>query len=560
MLFDVSPELQVSGAAPTPRRMATRASPPAKRPHPRTAPLEAELRSVLEGVSAGVLLLDAAGRVRSANSRFAQLFGLDAQSLAEARHFEEVDALLENRFRDANSFSFRWRASREGEIEPACDELEITRPSRRVIERFSRPVLDVQGRSVGWLEIYQDITSQRHFQSKLLQTEKMAALGQLVSGIAHELNNPLTAIMGYAQLVLGRGLAPEQLAEAQHIFHEAERARRIVKNLLFFARETKPERTRADLNEIVERTLALRGYELKIENIAVETSLASDLPPTLADPHQLQQVVLNLLINSEQALLQSRGSGRVRIRTSRTAPDRVSVELADDGPGIAPEIASRIFDPFFSTKPPGMGTGLGLSIVYGIVKQHGGEVWFENQAAGGVRFVVELPLVVVAETEATKPTCPEAAPQPGVAASRILVIEDEPTVAQLIADVLSEDGHDVDAVLDSQEGLARLARKHYDAIICDLRMPRLDGAAFYDALLRSGSPLKDHILFITGDTLSLRTREFLEPRDLPHLDKPFLVEELKLALSRILEPASRTPPAAWSHAQDEKVPEIARQT
>src|SRR4029077_5397599 len=253
--------------------------------------------------------------------------------------------------------------------------------TRRVLERFSRPVLDSDGRPVGWLELYHDVTGDRQIQSKLLQTEKMAALGQLVSGIAHELNNPLTTIMGYAQLLLGHGLRPPQFSEASKVFQEAERAtthcpkqsnglkegarpRRIVKNLLYVARENKPERTRVDLNEIVERTLALRSYELRVENIVVECDLAHNLPETLGDPHQLQQVVLNLLVNAEQSLLQGRGQGRVWIRTQRTALGKISLEVSDDGPGIPPEIASRIFDPFLTTKPSGVGTGLGLSIVY----------------------------------------------------------------------------------------------------------------------------------------------------------------------------------------------------
>ena len=499
------------------------------------AVLEAELRTVLEAVPAGVLLISPAGRIRFTNEKFAQLFGLDFGSISAIKEYKVLVGIVESRFRDAKAFSYRWRASLDGSADATCDELEISQPARRVLERYSRPVVDLDGRSVGWLETYQDITSQRHFQSKLLQTEKMAAVGQLVSGIAHELNNPLTAIMGYAQLLLGRGLSPGPLTEAEHIYREAERARRIVKNLLFFARESKPERLQTNFNEIVERTLALRGYELKIENISVDCSLAENLPPTLADPYQLQQVFLNLLVNAEQALLHNRGGGRVSIRTYQPSAQRVAFEVADDGPGVSAEIASRIFDPFFSTKAPGEGTGLGLSIAYGIVKQHGGDVYFENQTGGGARFVVDLPLVSAAEAESREEISLNAVQTTAVGASRILVVEDEASVANLISDVLKEEGHHVEVTLDGQEGLARLSRGHYDAILCDLRMPRLDGQAFYDALVQAGSAMKDRILFITGDTLAPRTRDFLEPRGLPHLDKPFLVEELKLSVHAILE-------------------------
>ena len=496
--------------------------------------VEAELRSVLDSIESGILLLDLSGRIRFTNARFAQLFSLDARSLAKLSDYEELAQLIHDRFAEPQAFSARWRSFSQKAGEAAQDELEVVRPAHKVFERFSRPVLDALGRPLGWLELYRDVTSQKQIQSKLLQTEKMAALGQLVSGIAHELNNPLTAIMGYAQLLLGHGLGPSQLAEARKIYQEAERARRIVKNLLFFAREARPERSRVDLNEIVERTLTLRSYELKIENIVVECELERDLPATLADPYQLQQVVLNLLVNAEQAILQGRGHGHIWIRSRRLPGDRLGLEMADDGPGVPPEIASRVFDPFFTTKPPGVGTGLGLSIVYGIVHQHGGDVVLENRRKGGAKFTVELPVV---RAPAERPSEGELklAAAVGAVPGRILVVEDEPTVAQLIADVLREEGHQVEAVLDSQEGLTRISRGRYDLVICDLRMPRLDGPAFYDTLVRARSPAQHRIIFITGDTLAPRTMEFLERTGLPYLAKPFLVEELKLAANRLLE-------------------------
>lgn len=255
---------------------------------------------------------------------------------------------------------------------------------------------------------------------------------------------------------------------------------------------------------------------------------------------------MNLLINAEQALLEGRGQGHVLIRTSHViqgvgsqTSDRIVLEVSDDGPGVPPEIASRIFDPFFTTKQPGLGTGLGLSIVYGIVHQHHGEVTFENKLGGGARFVVELPVVAV-PANARTPLLLEAAKRSGASPTgRILVVEDEPTVAQLVVDVLREEGHQAEAVLDSQEGLTRVSRSHYDLVICDLRMPRLDGPAFYEALVRTGSPVRDRIIFITGDTLAPRTLEFLERHKLPYLAKPFLVEEIKLAVNRALTAAAK---------------------
>ena len=521
--------------------------------------VEAELRSVLDSVRACVILFDVSGRLRFASPRFGQLFGLEARQLEKITAYEDFAEIVAGRFRAPEAFSAPWKSFVHGRAEPSHDELEILRPTQRLIERFSRPILDAEKRPVGWLEIYSDVTGERLVRSKMLRTEKMAALGQLVSGIAHELNNPLTAIMGYAQLLLGHGLAPTQLSEARKVYQEAERARRIVKNLLYFARRNKPERSRVDLNEIVERTLALRSYELKLENIVVECDLAPDLPQTLADPYQLQQVILNLVINAEQALLEDRGQGHVRIRTSYRAPaapsataGRLVLEVSDDGPGIPPEIGSRIFDPFFTTKPPGVGTGLGLSIVYGIVREHGGDVTFESQPGVGTKFIVEVPIVPVAAVEPTGPPRPTRRAK-AARTGRILVVEDEPIVAQLMVDVLRDEGHEAEAVLDSQEALTRLSRSRYDLVICDMRMPRLDGPAFYETLLRTDSPMRKRILFTTGDTLGTRTFEFLESKRLPYLAKPFLVEELKLSVHRLLDLAHKesaaTPLAARAKSQ-----------
>ncbi|HLW81414.1 MAG TPA: ATP-binding protein [Candidatus Acidoferrales bacterium] len=511
----------------------------------------AELCSVLDAVQCGVVVLSADGRIRFANAQFGALFGLDARRLRSLGAFNELAAAIESCLRSPACYRAPWNLFAAGSGDAVHDELEVRTPAARVIKRYARPVLDDEGRRFGWLEVYWDITSQRQLESKLLQTEKMASVGQVATGIAHELNNPLTSIIVYAQLLLERNAPEAQRDEGKMIFDEAERARRIVKNLLSFARPVQHERARVDINEIIERTVALRGYELKLRNIAVRCELEPGLPATFADPHQLQQVVLNLLVNAEQAIAENHGHGVIQVRTRKSSADRLVIEISDNGRGIAPEISSQIFDLFFTTKSPEIGTGLGLAIVRSIVEQHEGEVAFENLPQGGAKFTVQLPVLpvpaIAAATPAAKTGEPAAAAKSR--AARILIVEDEPTVAHLIADVLREDGNQVEAVLDSQEGLLRVSRSYYDLVICDLRMPRVDGPAFYGALVRSGNTARHRILFITGDMLGPHTVEFLQSHQLQHLAKPFLVEELKLAVYRVLARGGAAVPTNLASAE-----------
>jgi signal transduction histidine kinase/ActR/RegA family two-component response regulator len=530
--------------------------------------LKVEMLGVMDSIDSGVLMLDAAGNIRVVSDRFAQIVGLEARSVLELGTIDALIDSLAGRFTHPGETAARWREHVRRGDEARWDELELARPSRKVVERFVRPLLNAEGARVGWLEVYRDITGQRLMQSKRLQTEKMAALGQLVSGIAHELNNPLTSIQGYAQLLVSRRSASDRTADARRISQEAARAGRIVKNLLLFSREAKPERRAVNLNEVIEHTIALRAYELKIENIAVELFFDAALPQALADAVQLQQAVLNLIVNAEQAIQQGRGQGgvhgRIRIRTYRLSGDRIGMEISDDGPGIPHEIVSRIFDPFFTTKPVGVGTGLGLSILYGIVREHGGEVSVESQPGHGAKLSIELPALSPAALDITKQEPAATAydvavvriPHPGRIAPRpkknILVVEDEPTVSQLISDVMSEMGHGVDTLLDSREAFDRLKGSAYDLIICDLRMPHLDGPGLYRELVRRGSPCQHRLLFVTGDTMSPRSLEFLNSSGVPYLAKPFLVEELKEAVRQALaaEPTAEEAAggAEWSPA------------
>jgi len=514
---------------------------------------EIELQNVIEWLEEGVILFDAQDNVRAMNTRFEQIAGLAPKESGKIKTLEGLIERLKNHAAEPGRFAERWRELAR-EIEGGMrEELQMTHPSPRILERAARPVLDPVGRLLGRVEIYRDLTAQRVFHSKLLQTEKLAALGQMVSGVAHELSNPLTSILGYAHRLLARQDLPGRTEEVRQIYQEAERARTILRQLLLNARETLPERRLVSLNQIVQRALDLQRFSLAAEKIRVETDLDPILPFVQGDPGHLQQVLMNLVGNARQAIEQHGQDGTIRLRTKRMGERRVLLEVADNGPGVPQAILARIFDPFFTTKPAGVGTGLGLAIVLSVVREHGGQVHVLSPPQGGAVFQIELP----AAAEATQDEA-VSSPQPGwrnlltpaaVTASRedrfapareygkgahVLVVEDEPTVARLIADVLEDEGMHVDVLLDGREALDRAARESFDLVICDMKMPGLDGQHFYKSLERSGNPLRERFLFVTGDIIAAHTRDFLERNHLPHVAKPFRVEELTEKVHRVL--------------------------
>ncbi|HEV3375448.1 MAG TPA: ATP-binding protein [Candidatus Acidoferrum sp.] len=529
--------------------------------------VEDELSSVLEWLEEGVVLFDAKEEIRAMNSRFAQMAGLLPAETAEITSLDGLIRRLAEQAAEPERFAEHWRELARDLEGGVSEELQLLRPSPRVLERAARPVLDGAGHRLGRVEIYRDLTARRVFQSKLLQTEKLAALGQMVTGVAHELSNPLTSILGYAQRLLVRSDAAGRTEEARKIYQEAERASTILRQLLLNARETQPERRWVSLNQVVLKTMELQRFGLATEKIRLKLELDPTPPFVHGDAGQLQQVLMNLVGNARQAIVESGKGGNIQARTKWTSEGRVLLEVSDDGPGIPPGIMARIFDPFFTTKPAGAGTGLGLAIALGIVREHGGQLKVSSPPAGGAIFTLELPVVTeirsassgpreAGEKRASGTRAPRAAEppyelrHPGKAGPSVLVVEDEPTVARLIADVLEDEGMRVEVLMDGRAALERAEREHYDLVICDMKMPGLDGQNFYKMLARSGNPLRGRFLFVTGDLISAHTQKFLERYHLPYVAKPFRVEELSEKVKQVLagkiprETMAAAPPAA----------------
>jgi signal transduction histidine kinase/DNA-binding NarL/FixJ family response regulator len=498
--------------------------------------VEAQLASVAEAAESGILLFDANGAVRLMNDRFFELVGLSRQGLNGADTWQLLAQAVAEQFADRDEFLRDWKELAENPAGASCDELHLRGPSAKHIERFSRPVTDAEGGFAGRLEVYRELGTIDATTHAGAGDEKLVGAKQLLVGVARELSGPLANIVGYSQLLLGRQLTAAQAADGRLIYQEAECATRTVKNLLLFCSESNPRRRGVDVNEIVKKAFAAREEDLRASDVDLKLNLAAQLPAIEGDAVQLQQAISNLLVNAEQAVRQRGKQGTIAVRTC-TAGQRVFLEIADSGAGIPPEIIPRIFDPFFSTKPAGSGTGLGLSVAYGIVQEFGGEISVESKLGRGAKFTVEFP-VAIGERLSIRERTPriritERKMRP-IQRARVLVIEDEPSVAQLIADVLGEEGHAVETVLDGVQGLNRAITGDFDLVMCDLKMPEMNGQAIYRQLAAKDKKMLKRFVFVTGDTLSRHTMEFLDASGVPFLAKPFLVEELRAIVHRVM--------------------------
>jgi signal transduction histidine kinase len=366
----------------------------------------------------------------------------------------------------------------------------------------------------------------RDIYHQLLQAEKMAALGQTISGVAHELNNPLATILTWAERLSQRPKLEESVHRGlEIILSESERAARIVRNLLTFARKRQTTRAMVDVNQVVRETMALRSYEQRVTNISVIDALAAGLPQVFADGHQVQQVLLNLMINAEQAMLTANGRGILVVRSWHDAEQEcVIIEINDDGPGVPDELQPKIFDPFFTTKEVGKGTGLGLTVAYAIVQEHGGRIRLESRPNVGASFYVELPV-----TGATMPPPPAArrpVPVTGVVGASILVVEDETALATAVIEALRDVGYLVERAADGEEALGKVTAQAFDLVVCDLKMPRLDGQAFFARLIDAAPGLSKHVIFVTGDVAGTEAEKFLTESGCRWLAKPFRLGDL----------------------------------
>ena len=410
---------------------------------------------------------------------------------------------------------------------------------RRIRFNFS-PLADETGKIEGVVLSGRDVTELKRLEEQLIQAEKLAAMGQMLAGVAHELNNPLTAILGVTEL-LREGQTDQEATKRQlEITHrQARRAARIVQNLLEFSRPASPQKKPVDLNSIIDRTIQLHEHSLRRNNVEVDFRPQPDLPGVVADANQLIQVFLNLVTNAEQAIREVRESGRIQIRLARTG-SRISVTFQDDGVGIRPESVPRLFDPFYTTKRPGGGTGLGLSICLSIVREHGGTIEAEALPAGGSAFTVYLP---AAPGQNARPSANlsgavvAAAPNLNLLRGRsVLVLDDEESLRSLLFEGLTARELHVDCAANLEEALAYVAERSPDAILCDINLSQdggyLNGKHAAERILAAAGDRKPALIYMSGEMIEISDAPG-NPGTPRYLQKPFRISDVLATLQEV---------------------------
>jgi len=486
--------------------------------------------TAFDALSEGIAVVDDEGRVKRSNRALADLLNTPLHNVVGTPLGE---ALLGK----PNALQELLTAIRRGE-RPAPLVARSERLKRAVRVNAARIPGAATEQSV--VVMVEDVTEQQALETQLVQSEKLAAVGQLVSGVAHELNNPLTSIAGLSEFLLEqKELGKKDRGHLQVIQEQAERAGRIVRNLLTFARKGAAERVPVDLNDVIRRTLSLTSYDLKLKDIQVERELSGALPDVFGDRHGLQQVVLNLVTNAAHAVAENPRERPREITVSTWFDGQVHLRVADTGPGIPDEIAQSVFTPFFTTKEPGKGTGLGLSITYSIVESHGGQITLEPRGTrGGAAFRVDLP---PAPADAVRPALTPVHGTPAVNAAStvkrtILLVDADPAVQRTIKALFARDGHDVEVAGDPQHALDLAQRGAFDLVITDARAmaPGKRGTLLAEELVTRMPALRDRIIVATGDVRPT-TEETLARLGVRYVRKPFNLRDLRVEAARLWE-------------------------
>jgi two-component system NtrC family sensor kinase len=489
--------------------------------------------TAFDALSEGIAVVDDEGRVRRANRALAGLLGVALPSVVGASLGE---ALLGKSHALADLLAAAQRGERPAPLVARSDRL------RRAL-RVNAARIPGATTEQSTVVLVEDVTEQQALETQLVQSEKLAAVGQLVSGVAHELNNPLTSIAGLSEFLLEqKELGKKDRGHLQVIQEQAERAGRIVRNLLTFARKGSGEQLPVDLNDVIRRTLSLTSYDMKLNDITVTRELSGALPEVMGDRHGLQQVVLNLITNAAQAVAENPRERAREITVSTWFDGQVHLRVADTGPGIPEQVLQSVFTPFFTTKEPGKGTGLGLSITYSIVESHGGHITVEPAGTtgggrSGAAFRVDLPPAPADALRTAKTPIPaEPANAPPFVKRTILLVDGDPAVQRTIKALFARDGHLVEVAGDPQHALDLAQRGGFDLVITDARAmaPGKRGTLLAEELVTRIPTLRERMIVATGDVRPT-TEETLARLGVRYVRKPFNLRDLRLEAARLWE-------------------------
>jgi two-component system NtrC family sensor kinase len=405
-------------------------------------------------------------------------------------------------------------------------------------------IIDLAGKPA-YQFFFKELTDQSRLEHQLRQAEKYSALGQMISGVAHELNNPLSVINGYLELIIAHHpLSAPTKNTLTKVVQESNRATRLIRNFLSFAREQPGQRRMVDINDFIHRLVELRKFDFSVGNIQLTLDLAPHLPQTLADPDQVQQVLINLVNNAIQAMMEQSGPHCLHLQ-SKHQDKSVWVRIEDNGPGVPKHLESKIFEPLFTTKKPGVGTGLGLSIAHSIMAEHQGRITYEPSSLGGACFALEFPIIAPTSLESI---CEASAEDSGLPTEHrmrepasILVVDDEEPVAELLAETLDSIGCTTTVCTQAQKALDLLKESRFDLIITDIRMPHMDGREFFNRATDWQPELAQRFILFTGDVVNAETQAFLTSTKVPYLTKPFELDRVKRLVREFLN-RQRTSP------------------
>jgi PAS domain S-box-containing protein len=495
---------------------------------------ETRYRRLFETAQDGILILDAkTGHINEVNTFLVEMLGYSHEDLL-GKKLWQIGA-----FKDIEASKLAFEKLKENEYIRYEDLPLETRDGRRIEVEFVSNVYLVDSKKVIQCNI-RDITKRRWLEQERKEVEvraqiqsRLASVGEMASGIAHEINNPLTSVIGFSQLLLQKDIPQDIRHDVEIISDGAKRVASIINRLLTFSRQQKPERSHLDINEVMTTSLALQAYAMETSNIKVFTQLDPALPRTMADAGQMQQVFLNIIINAEKEMKLAHGKGTLWIRTEK-ADDAIIISFTDDGPGIPEENLQRIFEPFFTTRELGKGAGLGLSICHGIVAEHNGRTYAKSQVGKGATLIVELPIVQPAHLELAEERAIQARIKEMAIQARILVVDDEPTVLTLLEKVLSNEGYEVETVDNATDALDRIKGESYHLILLDIKMPGMSGIELYERIHHIDESLAKRIVFITGDVLGTYTRNFLSKTNAHYVTKPFDITQIITYLNNIL--------------------------